>query len=137
MNSFKIKVKKITKTGVIRLSIIQANWFKFFPTEKHCFSTFWSFIKRCLPNVQLFTSPRTVAHQVPLFLEFYRKEYWKGNISISLLQGIFPTQGSNPGHLHCRQQISTPQPAIHAYIVCPKLIQLHTNTPSKAQLGLF
>ena len=23
--------------------------------------------------------------------------------SLSLLQGIFPTQGSNPGHLHCRQ----------------------------------
>ena len=23
--------------------------------------------------------------------------------SLSLFQGIFPTQGSNPGHLHCRQ----------------------------------
>ena len=23
--------------------------------------------------------------------------------SHSLLQGIFPTQGLNPGHLHCRQ----------------------------------
>ena len=23
--------------------------------------------------------------------------------SLSLLQGIFPTQGSNPGHLHCRR----------------------------------
>ena len=26
-----------------------------------------------------------------------------GVVSLSLLQGIFPTQGSNPGLLHCRQ----------------------------------
>ena len=26
--------------------------------------------------------------------------------SLSLLQGIFPTQGSNPGLLHCRQELS-------------------------------
>ena len=31
-------------------------------------------------------------------MEFPRKEYWS-----ALLQGIFPTQGSNPGHLHCRR----------------------------------
>ena len=30
-----------------------------------------------------------------------RPEYWSG--SSSLLQGIFPTQGSNPGLRHCRQ----------------------------------
>ena len=29
------------------------------------------------------------------------QEYWSG--SLSLLQGIFPVQGSNPGLLHCRQ----------------------------------
>ena len=34
-------------------------------------------------------------------MEFSRPEYWRG--SCSLLQGIFPTQGSNPGLLHCRQ----------------------------------
>ena len=28
-------------------------------------------------------------------------QYWMG--SLSLLQGIFPTQGSNPGLPHCRQ----------------------------------
>ena len=33
--------------------------------------------------------------------EFSRSEYWRG--SFSLLQGIFPTQGSNPGLPHCRQ----------------------------------
>ena len=34
-------------------------------------------------------------------MEFSRPEYWVG--SLSLLQGIFPTQGWNPGLLHCRQ----------------------------------
>ena len=37
--------------------------------------------------------------------EFSRPEYWSedspGDL-LSLLQGIFPTQGSNPGLLHCR-----------------------------------
>ena len=32
---------------------------------------------------------------------FSRQEYWSG--CHSLLQGIFPTQGLNPGLLHCRQ----------------------------------
>ena len=35
-----------------------------------------------------------------LSMEFSRQEYWSGYF---LLQGIFPTQGSNPGLLHCRQ----------------------------------
>ena len=34
-------------------------------------------------------------------VEFSRQEYWMG--CHSLLHGIFPTQGSNPGLLHCRQ----------------------------------
>ena len=33
-------------------------------------------------------------------MEFSRPEYWR--CSLSLLQGIFPTQGSNPGLLYCR-----------------------------------
>ena len=33
-------------------------------------------------------------------MEFSRPQYWVG--SLSLLQGIFPTQGSNPALLHCR-----------------------------------
>ena len=35
-------------------------------------------------------------------MEFSGQEYWSGFGSI-LLQGIFLTQGSNPGLLHCRQ----------------------------------
>ena len=34
-------------------------------------------------------------------MEFSRPEYSNG--SLSLLQGIFPTQGSNPGLPHCRR----------------------------------
>ena len=34
-------------------------------------------------------------------MEFSRSEYWSG--SLFLLQGIFPTQGSNPGLPHCRR----------------------------------
>ena len=40
----------------------------------------------------------TVARQAPLPMGFSRQEQWSG--LPSLLQGIFPTQGLNPGLLH-------------------------------------
>ena len=51
-------------------------------------------------HVWLFTISWTVAYQVPPSMEFSRQEYWH-----FLLQGIFPTQGSNPGLPHCRQTL--------------------------------
>ena len=45
--------------------------------------------------------PWTVACQAPLSMELFRKEYWRG--LPSFLQGIFLTQGLNPGLPHCRQ----------------------------------
>ena len=54
-----------------------------------------------LNRVRPFVTPRTVVCQAPLSMKFYRQEYWSG--LYSLLQGIFPTQGSNLGLLHCRQ----------------------------------
>ena len=48
-------------------------------------------------HVQLFVTPWTVAHQALLSMGFSRQEYWSG--LPCLLQGIFPTQGSNPGLL--------------------------------------
>ena len=45
--------------------------------------------------------PQTVAHQIPVSMGFSRQEYWSG--SHFLLQGIFPTQGSNPHLWHCRR----------------------------------
>ena len=53
-----------------------------------------------LGRVQLFATPQSAAHQTPLSMGFSRQEYWSG--SPSLLQGIFPTQGSSPHLLHCR-----------------------------------
>ena len=47
-----------------------------------------------LSGVQLFTTLWSLAHQAPLSMEFSRN---------SLLWGIFPTQESNLGLLHCRQ----------------------------------
>ena len=47
-------------------------------------------------------TPWTVAYQAALSMEFSRQKSWSG-CDLSLLQGIFPTQGSNPGLLHCRQ----------------------------------
>ena len=38
-----------------------------------------------------------------IFQAWILHEYWSG--LHSLLQGIFPTQGSNPGLLHCRQTL--------------------------------
>ena len=43
----------------------------------------------------------TVACQTPPSMGFSRQEYWSG--CHFLLQGIFPTQGLNPGLLHSRQ----------------------------------
>ena len=84
-------------------------------------------------HVQLFASLWTVAHQAPLSTGFSRQEYCSGSPcpppgdlpdpgmepgppalqagsspseprgSLSLLQGIFPTQGSIPGLPHCRR----------------------------------
>ena len=46
---------------------------------------------------------QSVAHQAPLSVEFSRQEYWSG--CHSLLQGIFLTQGLNPGLLLCRKMV--------------------------------
>ena len=51
---------------------------------------------KLLSHVWLFATPWTIQS-----MEFSRPEYWSGQRS--LIQGIFPTHGSNPGLLHCRQ----------------------------------
>ena len=58
----------------------------------------------CFNCVRLFATPWTIACQAPLSMGFSRNT---GVGCHFLLQGIFPTQGSNPGLLHCRQ---TPYP---------------------------
>ena len=49
---------------------------------------------KLLSHVQLFVTPWTVAHQVPLFVGFSRQEYWCGLRFSS--PGIFPAQTLNP-----------------------------------------
>ena len=51
---------------------------------------------KSLSPVWLFATPWTTQS-----MELSRPEYWSGYLS--LLQGIFPTQGSNPGLPHCRE----------------------------------
>ena len=66
---------------------------------------------RSLSCVQLFGTLWTIAHQALLSAGFPRQEYWSGlkknnNAGVdchTLLQEIFPTQGSNPRLLNCRQ----------------------------------
>ena len=50
---------------------------------------------KSLSRVRRFATPWTIQ-----FMGFSRPEYWSG--SLSFLQRIFPTQGSNPGLPHCR-----------------------------------
>ena len=60
-------------------------------------------VVKSLSRVQLFVIPWTVAYQAPPSTEFSRQEYWSGLPLPS--PGIFPTQESNPGLLHCRQML--------------------------------
>ena len=57
-------------------------------------------LSQSLSHVRLFATPWTAAHQAPLSMGFSRQEYCSGLPFPPL--GIFSTQGSNPGLLHCR-----------------------------------
>ena len=50
-------------------------------------------------HIWLFATPRPVACQAPLLVEFFRQEYWNG-LPYFLLQGIFLTQGLKLYLLH-------------------------------------
>ena len=58
---------------------------------------------KSLSCVRLFVTPWTVAYHAPPSMGFSRQEYWSG--CHFLLQEFFPTQGWNPGLLHCRQTL--------------------------------
>ena len=65
--------------------------------RNHMFTCYGLVAKLC-PTL---ATPWNIACQAPLSMEFSRQEYWNG--LPFLLQGIFPSQGSNLGLLHCRQ----------------------------------
>ena len=58
---------------------------------------------KSLSCVRLFVTPWTVAYEAPRPWDFPGKS--AGVDCHFLLQGIFPTQGSNPGLPHCRQTL--------------------------------
>ena len=63
----------------------------------------WKVKVKSLSHVRLFVTTWTVAYQATPSMGFSRQEYWSG--LPFLLQGIFPTQGSNLGFLHCRKML--------------------------------
>ena len=70
--------------------------------------------------------PGTVAHQAPLSMGFSRQEYWSG--FHFLLQGIFPTQESNPGLPHCRQKLYRLSHQGNVYQLSMSLLVLYFNS---------
>ena len=71
-----------------------------FKTTKLCQIQALMRVLSCFSRVQLCETPWTMAHQTLLSMGFSRQEHWSGLPFPS--PGIFPTQGSNPGLLHCR-----------------------------------
>ena len=81
-------------------------WYRICSPERHLKQNLitrilykWCVMCVCVfSHVWLFVTPWTVTHQAPLFIDFFRQEYWSG--LPCPLQGIFPTQGLNL-HLLC------------------------------------
>ena len=65
------------------------------------FCFFYCFVL-VIQSYQTLFDPMDCSHQAPLSMGFFRQEYRSG-VSFSFLNGIFLTQGSNPGLLNCRQ----------------------------------
>ena len=68
---------------------------------KYYCTCFFSKEVKLLSHVQLFVIPLTVAYLAPPSMEFSWQQYGVG--CHLLFQGIFLTQGSNPGFLNYRQ----------------------------------
>ena len=73
---------------------------------------------KSLSRVWLFATPWSIQS-----MEFSRPEYWVG--SHSLLQGIFPTQGSNLGLPHCRLILYQLNHQGSPQIVCKLSLYVH------------
>ena len=83
----------------------------------------------CFTCVQLFATLGTVAQQAPLSMGFSRQEYWNG--CHVLLQGIFPTKGSNLCLLHVLHWQAGSLP-----LLLPRksmYTHTHTNTHTKTE----
>ena len=88
---------------LLSLSHMSEQTFRY--SESFRLDLIWYSVPVCVQShfshVQLFATPWTVACQAPLSMGFSRQEYWSGLLCPPPgLQGIFPTQGSNP-HFLC------------------------------------
>ena len=71
------------------------------------------------------------SHQAPLSMGFSRQEYWSG--LHSLLQGIFPIQGSKLGLLHYRQTLPTEPPGSIRFLTVKQCYILATPLSQRTQ----
>ena len=84
------------KQGAIKKSTLYCSLPLFSPSSV--------FVLSCFSHVWLFATLWTVAHRAPLSMGILQARTLVG--CHALLQGIFPTQGSNPGLPHCRWILS-------------------------------
>ena len=98
----------ILQVRILEWFAISFSWGSSWPwdqTQVSCitgrFFTTWAMRVKVLVSQSCLT--RRDPWTVPLSMEFSRQEYWSG--CHFLLQGIFPTQGLNPGFPHCRQTL--------------------------------
>ena len=92
-----LKVTQITEARSILLPLILLQW----PFIDCGPRAGWREVKWSRSVVSDSATPWTVAHQAPRSVGFSRHECWSGLPFPS--PGSFPTQGLNPGLLHCRQ----------------------------------
>ena len=109
---FRLQCYHLIKLPIYRLVIISSIQWSFtlghtFINNTYIYSLprpytkcFYGMKVKVAQSVRLFATPWTTQ-----FMEFSRPEYSNG--SLSLLSGIFPTQGLNPGLPHCRQTLPT------------------------------
>ena len=73
--------------------------------------------------------PWTVAHHVPLYVEFSRQEHWSWWLFSSL--AIFLTQELNPSLLHCRQILYLLSHQGEGYVLFIVIICLYITVASQ------
>ena len=83
------------------VSCIAGRFFTIWPTGKSCILYIVIVIMKSLSRVRFFATPWTVANQGPPSMDCPGRNTGVG--CHFLLQGIFPSQGLNPGLPHCRQ----------------------------------
>ena len=82
---------------MLRKKLVIKDYIMYYTIYRKCPEKTYMCALSCFGHVQLCATLWTAACQAPLSTEFPKQEYWSE--LPSLLQGIFPTQGLNPGLL--------------------------------------